>query len=76
MVRKIADILKVEPLVKFVKDRPGHVKRHAINGPKIATTSDALANTVNWYKDNQQWIKLVTDTEEYRRYTSLNYDKR
>src|SRR3990167_2134417 len=54
MVRKIADILKVEPLIKFVKDRPGHVKRHAINGPKIATTSDALANTVNWYKDNQQ----------------------
>lgn len=35
-----------------------------------------LVTTVNWYKDNQDWVKLVTGTEEYKNYIENNYIKR
>ena len=55
-------------LISFVKDRPGHDRRYAINSTKIHqelgwkpkhTFDDGLASTVKWYVDNEDWTKTV-----------------
>jgi dTDP-glucose 4,6-dehydratase len=55
--------------ISFVKDRPGHDLRYAIDAGKIRTelgwmpkeSFDAgLRNTVNWYLENQEWVRNVT----------------
>jgi len=57
-----------ERLIKYVKDRPGHDKRYAIDARKIRlelgwrpTTSfeSGLRQTVEWYLDNEAWIRSV-----------------
>ncbi|NCC97934.1 MAG: NAD-dependent epimerase/dehydratase family protein, partial [Synergistales bacterium] len=54
----------------FVKDRPGHDKRYAIDASKIKqelgwtpgeTFDTGMEKTVNWYLDNQEWVNRVTD---------------
>ena len=53
-----------ETLISFVKDRPGHDHRYAIDFSKIkrelgwnpqTSFEDGLATTVQWYLDNEQW---------------------
>ncbi len=55
--------------ITFVKDRPGHDKRYAIDAGKIkrdlgwepqTTAEEGFKNTVRWYLDNQEWLKRVT----------------
>ena len=55
-------------LISFVKDRPGHDARYAINGSKIKrelgwipeqTFETGLRKTVQWYLDNQDWWRRV-----------------
>jgi dTDP-glucose 4,6-dehydratase len=55
-------------LIKFVKDRPGHDKRYAIDASKInkklgfypkETFDSGLLKTVKWYLDNSDWCKRV-----------------
>jgi len=57
-------------LISYVTDRPGHDMRYAIDASKIQrdlgwtpeeTFETGLAKTVDWYLDNQQWIKRVLD---------------
>jgi dTDP-glucose 4,6-dehydratase len=69
-------------LVTFVKDRPGHDRRYAIDARKIArelgwkpqeTFASGLARTVAWYLDNPDWLAAV-QTGEYQRWISLNYE--
>nr|WP_321503893.1 dTDP-glucose 4,6-dehydratase [uncultured Dethiosulfovibrio sp.] len=56
--------------ITFVKDRPGHDKRYAIDASKIKqelgwtpeeTFDTGMEKTVNWYLDNQEWVNRVTD---------------
>ncbi|NKB38873.1 MAG: dTDP-glucose 4,6-dehydratase [Gammaproteobacteria bacterium] len=56
-------------LIQFVQDRPGHDLRYAIDSKKIQSAlgwraeqnfSEGLANTVNWYMDNQTWCAQVS----------------
>ena len=56
-------------LIKFVKDRPGHDRRYAIDASKIQrelgwtpahTFETGIRETVRWYLDNQEWVKKVT----------------
>lgn len=60
--------VKSEKLITFVKDRPGHDKRYAINADKITTflgyepevTFEAgIEKTVDWYLDNDSWWKGI-----------------
>ena len=60
----------ISNLITFVKDRPGHAQRYAVDTSKIATElgwdpihtfESGLRDTVNWYLDNQAWINQVTD---------------
>ncbi|MBX3703152.1 MAG: dTDP-glucose 4,6-dehydratase [Steroidobacteraceae bacterium] len=71
-------------LIKFVKDRPGHDRRYAINGRLIReelgfvpTTSleKGLAETITWYLSNEQWWRAVM-TGTYRNWIATNYSNR
>jgi dTDP-glucose 4,6-dehydratase len=55
-------------LISFVKDRPGHDRRYAIDASKIQkelgwtpahTFETGIRETVQWYLDNQEWVKIV-----------------
>jgi dTDP-D-glucose 4,6-dehydratase len=68
--RPLADGVKRESLISFVKDRPGHDRRYAIDAGKIKsqlgwrpteTFESGIARTVDWYLDNQQWCGRVLD---------------
>ncbi|MEW5815876.1 MAG: dTDP-glucose 4,6-dehydratase [Spirochaetota bacterium] len=71
-------------LITFVKDRPGHDRRYAIDCGKIKqqlgwkqsyTFETGLEATVSWYLDNPGWIKGV-QTGEYRCWIEANYGQR
>ena len=56
-------------LITFVKDRPGHDQRYAIDATKIKNElgwapahnfQDGIRETVKWYLENQAWVKKVT----------------
>ena len=70
-----------EKLIQFVKDRPGHDRRYAINADKIKHElgwapqekfDHGLRKTVDWYLNNSDWIRGVT-SGEYRKWIDLNY---
>ena len=55
-------------LIQFVKDRPGHDRRYAIDAGKIEkelgwkpahTFESGIRETIQWYLDNQEWVKQV-----------------
>ncbi len=66
LTRKILRYMgKGEELIQFVKDRPGHDKRYSMDCIKIEKLGwkprhdfeTALKETINWYKENEQWWK-------------------
>ncbi|WP_375325914.1 dTDP-glucose 4,6-dehydratase [Flagellimonas sp. GZD32] len=68
-------------LISFVKDRPGHDLRYAIDASKInkvlgwkptVTFEEGLQKTIDWYFDNREWLQRVT-TGEYREYYRNQY---
>jgi dTDP-glucose 4,6-dehydratase len=71
-------------LVTYVKDRPGHDLRYAIDAAKIRdelgwepkeTFATGIRKTVRWYLDNSAWIDAVR-TGEYRKWIETNYVQR
>lgn len=73
-----------EKLITFVKDRPGHDARYAINAEKIArelnwrpqeSFETGIRKTVAWYLDNQDWVDNVI-SGEYRNWLQTNYATR
>lgn len=70
-----------EQLITYIKDRPGHDRRYAIDATKInkelgwkpsVTFEEGLKLTIDWYFDNQEWLKNVT-SGEYQRYYEAQY---
>jgi dTDP-glucose 4,6-dehydratase len=68
-------------LITYVKDRPGHDIRYAIDASKInkelgwkpsVTFEQGLERTVNWYLNNELWLKNVT-SGEYANYYKKQY---
>ena len=68
--RPLADGRTRESLITYVKDRPGHDRRYAIDAGKLkrelgwAPTlgfEEGIAQTVDWYLDNDAWVKRVLD---------------
>ncbi|TXH66397.1 MAG: dTDP-glucose 4,6-dehydratase [Lysobacteraceae bacterium] len=68
--RPLADGRDRETLITFVKDRPGHDRRYAIDATKLqgelgwapsVTFEEGIARTVDWYLDNQAWVRRVLD---------------
>lgn len=67
---KPAGLGRYEDLITFVKDRPGHDQRYAIDAGKIErelgwvpqeTFASGLRKTVQWYLDNLEWCRHVQD---------------
>ena len=85
LVKQLLKILdKPEYLIKFVKDRPGHDLRYAINHNKITKEldwqpktnfEDGLLSTVQWYINNKEWLNNVI-TKEYLTYYEKHYENR
>ena len=72
-----------ERLITFVKDRPGHDLRYAIDATKInielgwkpsVTFQEGLSATIDWYLSNTEWLTKVT-SGEYQRYYVEHYSK-
>jgi dTDP-glucose 4,6-dehydratase len=68
-------------LITFVKDRPGHDRRYAINCDKIKKElrwkqqynfEEGLEMTIKWYMNNQDWVNRVR-SGEYRQWIEKNY---
>src|SRR4029078_1308683 len=71
-------------LITFVKDRPGHDRRYAIDASKIErelgwrpkqTFESAMRAPVPWYLDNLDWIQNVT-SGAYKEWIAKNYTTR
>jgi dTDP-glucose 4,6-dehydratase len=90
VVRKICAILDdlkpsqrpYESLITFVKDRPGHDRRYAMDIAKIErefgwrpreTFASGLRKTIEWYLDNLEWVEHVT-SGSYREWINLQYN--
>lgn len=72
---KPAGVARYSDLIAYVKDRPGHDLRYAIDASKIQrelgwtpqeTFDTGIRKTVQWYLDNQEWCRRVQDGS-YRR---------
>jgi len=72
---------KDESSIEYVKDRPGHDRRYAINSAKIRrelgwapyiSLDDGLASTVEWYKANEAWWKPIK-SGEFQKYYEAQY---
>lgn len=68
-------------LITYVKDRPGHDRRYAIDATKIknelgwepsVTFEEGLSITIDWYLDNEEWLNHVT-SGEYQHYYQKQY---
>ena len=72
-------------LIKFVKDRPGHDRRYAMDYRKISgelgwaprnSLEDGLRKTVEWYINNQEWIKKISREKNFNDWIDINYNHR
>lgn len=73
---------KDESMIRYVKDRPGHDRRYAIDATKIrrdlgwaptrSAWPQALEATIAWYRDNESWWRRVK-SGEYRAYYAQQY---
>ncbi|CAD0005014.1 dTDP-glucose 4,6-dehydratase [Flavobacterium chungangense] len=70
-----------QELITYVKDRPGHDLRYAIDASKInkelgwkpsVTFEEGLEKTINWYLNNEEWLKNVT-SGSYKDYYKKQY---
>ena len=70
-----------EQLITYVKDRPGHDLRYAIDASKInkelgwsptVTFEEGLSETIDWYLSNEEWLKSVT-SGNYQNYYKSQY---
>jgi dTDP-glucose 4,6-dehydratase len=90
VVRKICAILDdlkpaprpYESLITFVKDRPGHDRRYAMDITKIErelgwrpreTFAGGLRKTIEWYLGNLEWVEHV-NSGSYREWINLQYN--
>ena len=70
-----------EKLITYVKNRPGHDLRYAIDANKIykelgwkptVTFEEGLSITIDWYLENKEWMEKVT-SGEYQNYYEEQY---
>lgn len=75
---------KYVDLITFVKDRPGHDRRYAINCDKIKKElgwkqnynfDEGIRKTIKWYIENKKWIENIK-TGDYRKWILKNYIRR
>jgi dTDP-glucose 4,6-dehydratase len=85
LARRILDLLgRPHSLIEFVKDRPGHDLRYAMDCTKLQTQlgwtcrydfEAGLRQTIAWYQQNTQWLE-ETRSGAYRDYFDRHYNRR
>jgi dTDP-glucose 4,6-dehydratase len=74
-------VLPHKKLISFVKDRPGHDRRYAIDSRKIEhefgwkpreSFESGIRKTIEWYLQNEEWVKGVT-SGSYRKWIATQY---
>jgi len=85
LVRRVLALLeKPESLIRYVKDRPGHDRRYALDASKARARlgweprrrfEEALAETVGWYVEHRGWWERIL-SGEYREYYARQYGAR
>lgn len=89
LIKQMDEKLNNEPgtsdgLIAYVKDRPGHDRRYAIDASKInkelgwkpsVTFEEGLSETIDWYLNNHEWLNNVT-SGAYQQYYSNMYANR
>ena len=80
----LKELGKSEDMIEYVKDRPGHDRRYAIDSTKIENElgwnpkfnfEDAVSQTIKWYLDNKQWWERII-SGEYKNYYQTQYGLR
>jgi dTDP-glucose 4,6-dehydratase len=73
-----------EKLITYIKDRPGHDRRYAIDATKInrelgwkptVTFEQGLSETIDWYLSNTHWLENVTTGNYQQYYESMYHNK-
>ena len=81
ITRTILDYLNFdENFIEYIKDRPGHDRRYALDSAKIKQLGwepkqrfeEAIKDTIEWYRNNEWWWKRIKDGE-YRKYYEKQY---
>jgi dTDP-glucose 4,6-dehydratase len=82
VAKSVLDALgKPHSLIRFVKDRPGHDRRYALDPVKVEaelgwrpleTWQSGLQKTINWYRENPAWVSR-TRSGAYREYYAQQY---
>jgi len=85
IVRIILDLLGAgEDLIEFVKDRPGHDRRYAMDSTRIEEElgwraevgfEDGMRETIRWYQEHRDWWERIV-SGEYRQYYERQYGER
>ena len=84
MDEKTGAVKSSRDLITFVKDRPGHDRRYAIDSSKIqtelgwrpATSFEAgMAHTIDWYIRNESWWKKIKSGEYLEYYQRMYGDR-
>jgi dTDP-glucose 4,6-dehydratase len=74
---------KPEKLIQFIKDRPGHDRRYAIDSKKIQHKlgwksahifEETISNTIDWYLKNKSWWQRII-SGEYKKYYQIQYSE-
>jgi dTDP-glucose 4,6-dehydratase len=80
----LGELGKSAKLIEYVKDRPGHDRRYAIDASKITSElgwkpkhhfESGIKETILWYLDNQNWLEKIR-TGEYKHYFDKQYGSR
>jgi dTDP-glucose 4,6-dehydratase len=80
----LKEIGKPESLISFVKDRPGHDRRYAIDAAKIKNElgwvpayqfESGIRKTIEWYLQNKPWWERILNGE-YKKYYAAQYSER
>ena len=83
-LRPRADGVSYNQQIAFVKDRPGHDRRYAIDASKISdeldwrpaeTFATGLSKTVRWYLDNAQWVEDIVNGAYHRNWVDTHYSE-
>jgi dTDP-glucose 4,6-dehydratase len=85
VAKKISkDAEKIRSSITYVKDRPGHDRRYAIDCSKIknelgwkqtVSFNEGLERTVDWYLANSEWVNSIR-SGDYQRWIEKNYGER
>lgn len=76
----ITTLGKSEELIKYVKDRPGHDRRYAIDNTKITTQlgwkpaytfEQGIKETIEWYLNNTEWIESIVSGDYVKYYEKM-----